>query len=98
MRINSLYIKEFRNLQDFSIDFASEGTNTEGTPVTFNSHAIIGQNGSGKSNLLEAIIIIFRDLDLKNKPPFAYRLFYAILKNIVEVKADVNKTPLLVWQ
>ena len=93
MRITSLYIKEFRNLQDFSIDFASEGTNTEGTPVTFNSHAIIGQNGSGKSNLLEAIIIIFRDLDLKNKPPFAYRLSYEIRKNHVEVAADVNETP-----
>ena len=58
MRINRFYIKEFRNLREFSIDFASEGT-----PVTFNSHAIIGQNGSGKSNLLEAIIIIFRDLE-----------------------------------
>jgi predicted ATPase len=93
MRINSLFIKEFRNLRDFSIDFTSEGTNAEGTPVMFNSHAIIGQNGSGKSNLLEAIIIIFRDLDLKNKPPFAYRLSYEIGKHHVEVAADENETP-----
>ncbi|MBU1172686.1 MAG: AAA family ATPase [Proteobacteria bacterium] len=93
MRINSLYIKEFRNLREFSIDFVSEGTNAEGTKVTFNSHAIIGQNGSGKSNLLEAIIMIFRDLDLKNKPPFAYRISYEIRNNHVEVEADANETP-----
>ncbi len=94
MRINSLTIKkEFRNLKEFSIDFTPEGKDADGNIQTFNSHAIIGQNGSGKSNLLEAIIIIFRDLDLKNKPEFAYKLEYEVRGHTVVVEAEVNKNP-----
>ncbi len=93
MRINSLYIKEFRNLKDFTIDFSSEGKDADGNIQQFNSHAIIGQNGSGKSNLLEAIIIIFRDLDLKNKPDFAYKLEYEVRGHTVVVKAEADKNP-----
>ncbi len=94
MRINSLYIKEFRNLRDFAIEFTSEGEDADGNLVIFNSHAVIGQNGSGKSNLLEAIIIIFRDLDLKNKPEFAYKLTYEIRGHIIEIDAEsLEKVP-----
>ncbi len=93
MRINSLYIKEFRNLNDFTIGFPSEGKDADGNTQQFNSHAIIGQNGSGKSNLLEAIIIIFRDLDLRNKPDFAYKLEYEVRGHTVTVKAEANKNP-----
>lgn len=42
----------------------------------FGRHAIIGQSGSGKSNLIEAIVTIFRDLELKDKTPFGYVLEY----------------------
>lgn len=88
MRINGLAIKEFRNLKNFSIDFTPEGKDADGNSQKFNSHAIIGQNGSGKSNLLEAIIIIFRDLDLKNKPEFTYTLTYEVRGHTVEIKAE----------
>jgi predicted ATPase len=38
---------------------------------------IIGWNGTGKSNVLEALAIIFRDLiAMKREPAFAYRLAY----------------------
>lgn len=93
MRINSLFIGEFRNLRNFSITFTPEGKDTDGNPVTFNSHAIIGQNGSGKSNLLEAIIIIFRDLDLNNKSDFAYTMEYEVRGQVVEVEAAMNQIP-----
>ncbi len=93
MKILNLHIEAFRNLKDFTIDFTPEGTNAEGEPVQFNSHAVIGQNGTGKSNLIEAIIMIFRDLDLRNKPPFAYTLQYEIRGRIVEIKALANETP-----
>lgn len=95
MRINRLFIKDFRNLKDFEITFSASGTNADGEPVDFNSHAIIGQNGSGKSNLLEAIITIFRDLDLKNKPDFAYELDYDIRGKKVKVAAEANETPVI---
>ena len=54
MRIDKLKIKNFKNLKDFQIDIDE----SQLTAV------FIGRNGAGKSNLLEAIVIIFRDLDL----------------------------------
>lgn len=93
MKIKRLHIEAFRNLKDFTIDFTPEGKNAEGEPVTFNSHAVIGQNGTGKSNLLEAIITIFRDLDLKNKSDFAYQLQYEVRGHTIDIAAGANKTP-----
>ena len=54
MRIDRLKIDNFKNLKDFQIEIDE----TQLTSV------FIGRNGAGKSNLLEAIVIIFRDLDL----------------------------------
>jgi recombinational DNA repair ATPase RecF len=54
MRLDKLAIGSFKNLRDFSIDF------DEQSPTT----VLVGRNGTGKSNLLEALTIIFRDLDL----------------------------------
>ena len=51
-RLKSLYIKKYKNITDQTFDFS---TNT-------GYIALIGLNGSGKSNLLEAISIIFDDL------------------------------------
>lgn len=53
MRIDRVYIDGFRNLKDVEADF------DEGCLTT----VIIGQNGAGKSNLIEAIVEIFRHLD-----------------------------------
>ena len=51
-RLKSVYIKDYKNIQDQTFDFSS---NT-------GYIALIGLNGSGKSNLLEAINIIFNEL------------------------------------
>ena len=79
MRIDSLSISQFKNLKDFHIDIDE----TQLTSV------FIGQNGAGKSNLLEAIVIIFRDLDL-NVPTieFSYEIQYKCKDNAVIVKSD----------
>ncbi len=58
MRIDSLKIGRYKNLRDFEIDFDE----TQLTSV------LIGENGTGKSNLFEAIVLIFRNLDLKQNP------------------------------
>lgn len=50
MRIKSLYIKDYNILQDFSIDFAS------------NLSVLIGENGSGKSSIIECFAYIFGHL------------------------------------
>ena len=62
MHLQRLKLPAFRNLKDFEITFTEgvDDPNVEGGRRTFNSHAVIGANGAGKSNLLEAIIMIFR--------------------------------------
>ncbi|MES2952689.1 MAG: AAA family ATPase [Pseudomonadota bacterium] len=58
---------QFKNLKNVSIDFDQDHWVT----------VVIGWNGTGKSNALEALAIIFRDLIGKDqKPAFAYRLAY----------------------
>lgn len=58
---------QFKNLKDVSIDF------DEGHWVT----VVIGWNGTGKSNVLEAIAIIFRDfVAYERAPGFAFQLAY----------------------
>ncbi len=52
MRLKKLYIKDYKNIKDQTFDFSA---NT-------GYIALIGLNGSGKSNLLEAISLIFDDL------------------------------------
>jgi predicted ATP-dependent endonuclease of OLD family len=59
----------------------------------FSSHAIIGQNGSGKSNLLEALITIFRDLDLNQKASLGYELLYKIRDNTIFIQAESERLP-----
>ncbi|WP_315757894.1 MULTISPECIES: AAA family ATPase [unclassified Bradyrhizobium] len=77
MRLKSLYLQEFKNLQKFEIGFAESFTNV-----------LVGPNGTGKSNVLEALIIIFRDLDLGAPPAFSYRLNYSCRGADIAVDAD----------
>lgn len=58
---------QFKNLKNVTIDF------DQGHWVT----VVIGWNGTGKSNVLEALAIIFRDLIAKERTPaFAFQLHY----------------------
>jgi predicted ATPase len=78
MRIVNLKIAKFKNLEDFSIEFDEESFTT----------VVVGQNGTGKSNMLEALIIIFRNLDLGNPPEFKYQIDYMCRGNRIRVEAD----------
>lgn len=49
---------------------------------------LIGKNGAAKSYLLEAIVAIFRNLDLGEEPPFAYNFEYEC--NTHQVIVDAN--------
>ncbi len=80
MRIDRLKINNFKNLKNFQIDIDE----TQLTSV------FIGRNGAGKSNLLEAIVIIFRDLDLGvSTKDFSYEIFYKCSGYEVHIKNDV---------
>ncbi|MFC1761024.1 AAA family ATPase [Planctomycetota bacterium] len=66
MRIDRLWLKDFKNLKDFEVDFDESSTR----------QVVIGRNGVGKSNLLEALTWIFRDLDLEEPSTFTYEIEY----------------------
>lgn len=66
MKLSRITIDNFKNLNNFTVDFDQNSLTA----------VILGRNGTGKSNLLEALIIIFRDLDLYKTPTFKYRLDY----------------------
>lgn len=77
MRLDKLKIASFKNLRDFAVDF------DEQSPTT----VLVGRNGTGKSNLLEALTIIFRDLDLGVEPSFDYVLEYLCRGRKVRIEA-----------
>lgn len=53
MKIKSLWVSEYKNLKNIDLKFKSD-------LITL----LVGQNGLGKSNLIEILTTIFRDLDL----------------------------------
>lgn len=69
MRLDKVYIDGFKNLNDVTIDFDESKLTA----------VIIGQNGAGKSNLIEAITTIFRWVDLRRaEPQFRFQVDYRI--------------------
>ena len=96
MQLKHLAIPHYRNLRDMAIDFATHlspmpGAASEAVPKRIRSHALIGQNGTGKSNLVEALITIFRDIDLDRDASLDYTLEYEIRGHTVCIQADTAK-------
>jgi predicted ATPase len=77
MRVDRLFLKNFKNLQDFEVDF----------DVTSSRQVIVGRNAVGKSNLLEALAWIFRELDLEEEPSFEYQIEYHCNNHYVKIEA-----------
>ncbi len=102
MQLLHLALPCFRNLSGVMMDFATQFGFTEAgigeLPKPICSHVLIGQNGVGKSNLIEALITIFRDIDLDRNATFDYTLAYNIRGRVVRVQADIarQKRP-FVW-
>jgi predicted ATPase len=81
MRLIELWLKEFKNLKDFTLDFGAV------SPVS----VLVGRNGTGKSNVLEALTLIFRDLDLGEPSSLTYRLLYECRGRTIEVNGSTGK-------
>ena len=85
MQLKSLWIKDYKNLKDFSLDFE------KGNGLSI----LIGNNGSGKSNVLEAISGIFADWHNASLGLFDtdYRIEYELDgKNIVLERTDSKRS------
>lgn len=78
MRIDQVTIYDFKNLKDFSINLDKEEMYT----------VLLGQNAAGKSNFLEALIILFRDLFLDNDPFFRYDIEYTCGRFNIKINAQ----------
>lgn len=66
MRLKSLYIQAYKNIKEQTFDFSKNSGYI----------ALIGLNGSGKSNLIEAIALIFNGILNKKEIPFEYEIKY----------------------
>lgn len=77
LKLNTLHIQGYKNIQDLSLDFSGKN----GTTV------LIGNNGCGKSNVLEAISSIFAGLyrDRLHKPDFDYAIKYETQNHDIEI-------------
>ncbi|MCT0247738.1 AAA family ATPase [Synechococcus sp. CS-205] len=82
MRLDRLTIPSYRNLRSFTIGFDE----TQATTV------LLGRNGSGKSNVFEAIVEIFRELEIGEAPPFPYILEYSCRDHAIRIDADPERT------
>lgn len=80
MRLKNLHIKGYKNIADLSIDF----TNKDGITL------IIGNNGTGKSNIIEAISSIFAGLyaNKVHKPNFEYEILYEVQNNNIFISLE----------
>ena len=94
MRIDALHLDAFKNLKGFDVDF----------DINSPRQVIVGRNGVGKSNLLEAIASIFRDLDLEEEPSAlsacGYRIEYHCNAHFVRITSarkatDEAKSPFI---
>lgn len=89
MRLDYFWIGDYKNLKDVAVDFDEDHWVT----------VVIGWNGTGKSNVLEALATLFRDLvmgqnlaGVKNKPSFPYRLRYKMRNQWwVHIDADPSR-------
>lgn len=82
MKLVKLEISQFKNLNNFILDF----TGRNGMTV------LIGNNGCGKSNVIEAISAIFRSLylisDISKRVNFNFILEYSI--NVAEINHEIK--------
>lgn len=83
MRISRVRIQGFKNLADLTVQFDA------GAPIS----VVVGRNGSGKSNFIEALTVLFRDLDLGLTTGFAFDIEYSIRNRLVRVSNELDRTP-----
>lgn len=80
MRLRSVWISQYKNLRDFSIDFEGDGF----------IDIFVGKNGSGKSNFLEALIEIFDHIFAFDPDATGPGFDYTISFEIAEVETRIE--------
>lgn len=78
MKLQRLWIEDYKNLRDCEVSFPS--------PHLLN--AVIGGNGSGKSNIVEAILHILIGVYFKKPPPFDFRFEFEAQGRQITLKGE----------
>lgn len=82
MKLKELRIPNYKGFVNFTTTF------DQASPIT----TFIGQNGVGKSNLIEMIVSIFRAIDLGEQTEFSYTLIYECRGHDIQVRFDTDDT------
>lgn len=88
MKLQSLWISEYKNVKDLTIQFESDLISL-----------LVGRNGLGKSNLIEILALIFRDLDMLNdeedfkdwsydKNHFSFKIEYECKNSALQIRCE----------
>jgi predicted ATPase len=80
LKLKELTIPNHKGFIDFKTTFDMN------TPIT----TVIGQNGVGKSNLIEIIICIYRAIDLGESTDFSYGLSYECRGHDIQIDFDIE--------
>lgn len=87
-RLTELWLEEFKNLKDYTMRFDADCA----------LNVILGWNGTGKSNLFEALVVIFRDLhDWSDRnrwpaePMKGFRLVYELDDYVFQVEWQTKR-------
>ncbi|HII91195.1 MAG TPA: AAA family ATPase [Methanosarcina sp.] len=79
MRLKEVYIDGYKNLNDFTVSFENKSY----------LDIFLGKNGLGKSNLFEALILIFGSLMSKSiNTDFSYRIEYQLYSDTIKISYD----------
>ena len=78
VRLGRLWLDQCNNLGDVTFDFDEKYLTT----------VLIGQNTTGKSNLIGALVSIFRNVDLGEDSTFCHQIRYECRSRLVEIRAD----------
>mgnify|MGYP003454226539 CR=1 FL=1 len=74
MKLTQLYVSDYKNLNEFTLDFSTQSF----------LEMLVGKNGSGKSNFIEALLEVFRHIyqydwgEKRYEVYFSYRICYEI--------------------
>ena len=86
MRLKRLYIASYKNVRDCEIEFSQESW----------IQAVIGSNGSGKSNLIEAILEILIGCYFAKPPRFDFTLEFEAQHRVVTLQREQHRVSVAV--
>lgn len=81
MKLKRLWIKDYKNLRNCEVEF----------PQPHLLNAVIGSNGSGKSNIVEAILHVLIGVYFSKPPPFDFQFDFEAQNRRITLRGENRK-------